>query len=77
LLFRLKEKVSLYATLPLTLVTLGRGMMNLIAGAQNFQVFIDTVALAAGMRYSFLGLIVAVNLAVPLTLRRITQPNIV
>jgi hypothetical protein len=75
LLFRMKEKVSLYVALPLTLVTLGMGMMNLIAGAQNFQVFIDTAVLAAGMRYSFLGLIVAVNLAVPLTLRRITQPN--
>ena len=76
LLFRLKEKVSLYAALPLTLITLGMGMMNLVAGAQNFQVFVDTTALASGLRYEFLGLLVATNLAVLLTLRRlIVQPK--
>jgi hypothetical protein len=35
----------------------------------------DTAALVAGMRYSFLGLIVAVNLAVPLILSRTAQPK--
>ncbi len=70
LLFRLREKISLYATLPLTILTLGMGVMNLVAGAQNFQVFVDTAALASGMRYGFLGLIVTVNLAVPLVLKR-------
>jgi hypothetical protein len=76
LLFRLKEKVSLYAAFPLTLMTLGMGMMNLVAGAQNFQVFVDTAALTSGLRYEFLGLLVAANLAVPLTLRRmIVQPK--
>ena len=76
LLFKMKEKISLYAALPITLITLGMGTMNLVAGAQNFQVFVDTAALATGIRYSLLGLIVAVNLAVPLTLKRmITQPK--
>ena len=70
LLFKMKEKFSLYAVLPLTLVTLGMGTMNLVAGAQNFQVFVDTAALATGMRYSLLALVVTVNLAVPLTLKR-------
>jgi hypothetical protein len=33
LLFRMKEKVSLFVVLPLTLLTLGMGTMNLVAGA--------------------------------------------
>jgi hypothetical protein len=62
----------------MTLVTLGMGMMNLVAGAQNFQVFVDTAALATGIRYGLLALIVTINLAVPLALKRtITQPKIV
>jgi drug/metabolite transporter (DMT)-like permease len=76
LLFRLREKVSLYAAFPLTLITLGMGMMNLVAGAQNFQVFVDTAALASGLRIEFLGLLVAMNLAVPLALNQmIVQPK--
>jgi len=49
LLFKKKEKVALYAVVPLTLVTLGMGAMNLFAGAQNFQVFVDTTSIAAVM----------------------------
>ncbi len=76
LLFRMKEKVSLYAALPLTLITLGMGMMNLVAGAQNFQVFVDTAFLASGVRYGLLALIVTANLAVPLALKRmVAQPK--
>ena len=70
LLFKKKEKFALDAAVPLTLVTLGMGAMNLFAGAQNFQVFVDTTSIAAGMHYIFLGLIVAVNLAVPLSLKK-------
>jgi hypothetical protein len=78
LLFKIKESSSLYAAIPMTLVTLGMGMMNLVAGAQNFQVFVDTAALATGIRYGLLALIVTVNLAVPLALKRmVTQPKIV
>ena len=76
LLFKIKDKTSLYAAIPLTLLTLGMSSMNLMAGAQNFQVFVDTATLAAGIRYEMLALIVAVNLAVPLTLKRmVTQPK--
>jgi hypothetical protein len=74
LLFRMKEKVSLYAALPLTLITLGMGAMNLVAGAQNFQVFVDTASLASGIRFGFLGLIVAVDLAVPVALSWLVAP---
>ena len=76
LLFRMKEKVSLFAALPLTLLTLGMGTMNLVAGAQNFQVFVMTASLATGVRYSLLMLIVTLNLVVPLTLKRmVAQPK--
>jgi hypothetical protein len=70
LLFKLKENVSLYAAIPLTLLTLGMSVMNLVAGAQNFQVFVDTAVLATGARYGFLALILTVNFVVPLALRR-------
>ena len=76
LLFRIKESFSLYAAVLLTLITLGMGTMNLVAGAQNFQVFVDTAALATSMRYGFLALIAALNLAIPLALwGMITQPK--
>lgn len=76
LLFKMKEKISFYAALPMTLITLGMGTMNLVAGAQNFQVFVDTAAVATGIRYGLLALIVTVNLVVPLTLKRmIIQPK--
>jgi hypothetical protein len=76
LLFKIKESISLYAAIPMTLITLGMGTMNLVAGAQNFQVFVDTAALQMGVRYELLTLIVMVNLAVPLALRRmVTQPK--
>jgi len=76
LLFKMKEKISLYATLPMTLITLGMGTMNLVAGAQNFQVFVDNAVLATGIRYGLLALVVTINLAVPLALKRmVVQPK--
>lgn len=78
LLFKIKESISLYAAIPLTLVTLGMGMMNLVAGALNFLVFVYTAALATGVLYGLLALIVTVNLAVLLSLKRmVTQPKVV
>ena len=70
LLFRMKEKISLFAALPLTLITLGMGAMNLMAGTQNFQVFVDTAVLETGVRYGLLGVIGTVCLAVPFVLKR-------
>jgi hypothetical protein len=76
LLFRLKEKVSLVAAVPLTVLTLAMASMNLMAGAQNFQVFVMTASLASGMRYEALALVLAVNLAMPLALKRmVAQPK--
>lgn len=78
LLFKIKESITLYATIPLTLVTLGMGMMNLMAGAQNFQVFVDTTALATGVQYGLLALIITANLAIPFALKRmVSQPKTV
>jgi hypothetical protein len=73
LLFRIKESISFHAAIPLTLLTLGMGAMNLVAGAENFQVFVDTAALATGVRYELLALVMAVNLIVPLALRRLNN----
>jgi hypothetical protein len=76
LLFRMKEKISFAGAVPLTLLTLGMGAMNLVAGAQNFQVFVDTAVLAPGIRYGMLILVVALNLAVPAALMRVAaQPK--
>jgi hypothetical protein len=72
LLFRLKGKVPLYAAIPLTVLTLVMGSMNLMAGAQNFQVFVDTAALATGIRFNVLSVLVTLNVAVPLMLNRLT-----
>ncbi|MCW4024237.1 MAG: hypothetical protein NWF01_04285 [Candidatus Bathyarchaeota archaeon] len=76
LLYRMKEKITLAAAVPLTLLTLGMASMNLMAGAQNFQVFVDTAYLTTSVRYSMLAMIVMVNLALPLTVRRLViQPE--
>jgi hypothetical protein len=76
LLFKIKESISLYAAVPLTLLTLGMSTINLMAGAQNFQVFVDTAALATGVRYGLLAVICTVCLMVPFALKRtVTQPK--
>jgi len=74
LLFKIKESVSLYAAIPLTLLTLGMGGMNLMAGAQNFQVFLDTAKLATGIGCGLLAVIGTICLMVPFALKRaVTQ----
>jgi hypothetical protein len=76
LLFKIKESISFYAAVPLTLLTLGMSTMNLMAGAQNFQVFVDTAALATGVRYGLLAVICTVCLMIPFALKRtVTQPK--
>ena len=70
LLFKIKERISFYAAIPLTILTLSMGSMNLLAGAQNFQLFVDTAFLPAGIRYELLALIFAVNLMVLLALKK-------
>ncbi len=76
LLFKFKENIAFYAAVPLTMVTVGMGTMNLVAGAQNFQVFVDTAALATGVRFGLLAVVGTVCLMVPLALKRtVTSPN--
>jgi hypothetical protein len=76
LLFKIKENITFYAAVPLTLLTLGMSLMNLMAGAQNFQVFVDTAALATGVGYGLLAVIGTVCLMVPFALKRtVTQPK--
>jgi hypothetical protein len=73
LLYKLREKVSLYAAVPLTVLTLGMCSMNLLAGAQNFQVFASTAELALNVRSELLASIAAFDAAVPLLLWRVLQ----
>ncbi len=78
LLFKIKDKISLYAAIPLTMVTLGMSTMNLMAGAQNFQVFAETAVLATGIRFGLLAAIGTVSLTIPFVLKRTTnQPKVV
>jgi len=72
LLFRFREKYTLIAAVPLTLLTLGMALMNLVAGAQNFQVFVDTAALASNVRFELLTTVAFFDLAVPLALKRVS-----
>jgi len=75
LLYKQKEKVAFLASVPLTLLTLAMGSMNLVAGAQNFQVFVNTAILNVSMRTGVITLLLTMNLAVPLTLKRmLTKP---
>ena len=72
LLFKIKDNISLYAAIPISLITLGMSTMNLIAGAQNFQVFADTAALATGVRFGLLAVIGTISLTIPFALKRTT-----
>ena len=78
LLFKIKETNALYAAIGLTMITLGMSAMNLFAGAQNFQVFVDTAKLATGVRFGLLAVIGMVCLIAPFALKRaVTQPTVV
>jgi hypothetical protein len=78
LLFKMKDRLSFYGAIPVTLITIGMGTMNLVAGAQNFQVFVDTAALATGIRFELLAVIATVSLTIPFFLKRtVNQPKAV
>jgi uncharacterized membrane protein len=68
LLFRIKEKHSLYAALPLTLLTLAMIFINIFGEAQNFQVFIDTAIVAEAVRSDLFSLLATMDLVVPMIL---------
>jgi hypothetical protein len=70
LLSKYKERVSYYTAILLTILTLGMGSMNLIAGVQNFQIFVYNAALVTGISNALLPLLIALNLLVPLVTRK-------
>ncbi len=77
LLFKLKDRISFYAAIPLAMLTIGMSSMNLFAGAQNFHVFVDTAVLASGVRFELLATIAAFDFIIPLSLRRmVTKPQL-
>jgi hypothetical protein len=62
LLFKQKQKMSLYTAAAITALSLYMGAMNLNAGIGNFSFFVTTASLNGAIRYSLLALVVAANL---------------
>jgi hypothetical protein len=62
LLFKQKQKVSLYTAAVVTALSLYMGAMNLNAGIGNFSFFVTTASLSGAIRYSLLALVVAADL---------------
>ena len=76
LLFKSEENVLFYAAAPLTMLTLAMGAMNLRAGAQNLQVFLDSARLATGVNFGLSAALGTVCLMVPFALKgKETQPE--
>ncbi|XHH08970.1 MAG: hypothetical protein ACFCUE_15610 [Candidatus Bathyarchaeia archaeon] len=75
LLFRVKEKISMFAAVPMTTVMLLMGSMNLFAGAENLKIFVYTVTINPTVYYGLLALIVTVNFTVQLALKRMVAPQ--
>ncbi len=74
LLFKFKDKIAVYSAIPLSLLTLFMGSLNMLAGAQNFGVFVTTAFLATNLRFDFFVVIAAFDIAVPLVLAGLTSP---
>jgi hypothetical protein len=72
LLFRLKQRVSLYAAVPITFVALMMGFMNLNAGAENFKFYVVSAWLPLDVRGGLLDLIIALDLCFAAILTAIT-----
>ncbi len=70
-LYRMKGNVALIGAIPLTFLTLLMAAMNLNAGTMNYQIFSNTTALVTEMRMGLLSLLLCVNVAVPVWLKRI------
>lgn len=65
LLFRIREKSSLYAAAPITVVALFMGFMNLHAGTLNIQFLTQTASLATELGYLLLSMILVVGFSFP------------
>ncbi len=76
LLFRIKQKLSLYAGAVLSAVALFMGSMNFNAGALNFQVFISTAYIMPEIRFNLLSLVLVVDVISILTITCIYCKNL-
>jgi hypothetical protein len=65
LLFRIREDVAFYAAVPITVVALFMGLMNLHAGTLNLGFFAGAASPAAELGYGFLALILGVGFVFP------------
>lgn len=73
-LFKIKEKISLYASIIMTVVMLYMGSLNLIAGAQNYKIFVYTVTISPNIYYGLLALILTINFGTQLALKHFVFP---
>jgi len=77
LIFRLKAKVSLYAAIPITVVALFMGSMNLNAGMGNFTFFIWTTSVSGSVGYDLMTLVVAVDFAFAAVLAFVSRGRVI
>lgn len=62
LLGKIKQKISILAAVPMTVVALMMGSMNFLAGVGNFQFFLQTAYIAPALRMDLLALVGAADL---------------
>ena len=61
LLFKIKQKSSIYVGIVLSVVTLGMGALNFDAGAQNLRVFLTTAHIMPELRFNLLTVVLAAD----------------
>lgn len=76
LLFRIRERMSIYAAVPMTALALLMGSMNLDAGMSNFQLILLYVWLPTGVSYNIVFVLFAVGLVYVVTLLKLMRRQI-
>jgi len=76
LLFKVRQKMSLYAAVPITLVALSMGAMNLNAGVGNFGFFLEYASISASIRINLLALVAAVDLAYVALMAKVARNSV-
>ncbi len=77
LLFKIRQNVSFYGAIPMTIILLFMSMMNLHAGTQNFQIFTGDNIVATEIRYGLFTFVIAAGVSLPIVLREIVNRKIV
>ena len=75
LLFRIRENLSLYAAVPITVVASYMGLMNLHAGTLNLQFLTGTASLATELGYVLLSVILMAGFAFPRLIEKQQQAS--